>query len=676
MLNKQYTSLPVDDLDQLDLLDKEDLLKLVKSMMSGGVALSFYGKRTAKEIDKKVRPRVTRVIKALCEGPEHEQSKNLLIEGENLQAMVTLYKYRGQVDLIVTDPPYNTGQYFRYNDKWDTDPNDPDLGVLVSSEDGSRHTKWMKAMLPRLNMMKVMLKPNGVLAICIDENELFHLGMMLDEVFGEHNRIGIINWQKSYSPKNDSKHLSSATEYVLVYARDKSLVKTGLLSRDEAMDQKYKNLDNDPDGPWKTNGDPTVATPAEKDRYAIQSPFTGALHYPGARAWSNPKKTMKSWLEAWGSKYVEKDLQDGRAKALVLKSAPIPRGALKNNLDSNPVIADEDIYNDDVIKMSREAAIQVRDTQVWPTLYFSGDGLGRPYIKRHLNKVKQGKVPMTYWADDDYSEPDVIGAQSWDHEESGHSQSGINELNAIVGKGHNFQTVKPLKLIKKIIQLWCPSNGLVLDPYAGSGTTGHAILELNKETEADRRFILIEQGSPDRGDKYARSLTQLRLKRVITGERPDETGRLVKAADPINAGFQFQLLTKQIDANTVLSMKKDELIDVVITSHWETEKRTSLYLQRIDKPGFDFLVGKNDSNEGYFIVWDGADSVGQLDIDTYSKIIQESKKAGLKPPYHVYARYEVYQAKSVNFYKIPDKILAHLGLNEDSDRFNDDEGSE
>ena len=68
--------------------------------------------------------------------------------GENLQTMVTLYKYRGEVDLIITDPPYNTGQQFRYNDKWDEDPNDPELGTLVAKEDGSRHTKWIKAIMP------------------------------------------------------------------------------------------------------------------------------------------------------------------------------------------------------------------------------------------------------------------------------------------------------------------------------------------------------------------------------------------------------------------------------------------------------------------------------------------------------------------------------------------------
>ena len=179
----------VTSLDGLDLLDREDLIAMVKRMVNGGVSLSFNGKRTAMEITRKVRPRVTRRIKDLHVGSPEDQCRNLLIEGENLQAMVTLYKYRGQVDLIVTDPPYNTGQYFRYNDKWDEDPNDPELGNLVTMEDGSRHTKWMKTMLPRLQMMQAMLKPQGVIAICIDDNELFHLGQMMDEVFGEGNLI-------------------------------------------------------------------------------------------------------------------------------------------------------------------------------------------------------------------------------------------------------------------------------------------------------------------------------------------------------------------------------------------------------------------------------------------------------------------------------------------------------
>jgi adenine-specific DNA-methyltransferase len=102
----------------------------------------------------------------------------------------------------------------------------------------------------------------------------------------------------------------------------------------------------------------------------------------------------------------------------------------------------------------------------------------------------------------------VLESVSWDAQETGRRREGVEELDAIVGKGHGFQTVKSLKLFKKIIQLWCPPGGLVMDPHAGSGTAGHAVLvELNEETGADRRFILIEQGSPESGAKYARSLT-------------------------------------------------------------------------------------------------------------------------------------------------------------------------
>src|SRR6478735_7790092 len=124
------------DFDGLELLDREDLIAIVKRAVNGGVSLSFHGKRTAMEIARRVRPRVIRRVKDLHVGSPEAQSQNLIIEGENLQAMVTLYKYRGQIDLILTDPPYNTGNDFRYNDKWDKDPNDPDLGELVPRDDG------------------------------------------------------------------------------------------------------------------------------------------------------------------------------------------------------------------------------------------------------------------------------------------------------------------------------------------------------------------------------------------------------------------------------------------------------------------------------------------------------------------------------------------------------------
>ncbi len=668
---------PAPESEPLELLEKEELIKLIGTLARGGIALNFYGKRSALEIAKRVRPRVTRRISELHVGTPEEQSKNMLIEGENLQAMVTLYKYRGQVDLIVTDPPYNTGGQFRYNDKWDTDPNDPDLGTLVTMEDGSRHTKWMKAMLPRLQMMHSMLKPQGVIAMCIDDNELYHLGMMMDEVFLEENRLAIINWEKAHAPKNDARHVSTATEYVLVYAKDRTVARTLVLPRDESMNKEFRNPDGDPDGDWAAK-DPTAREHRANTAYAVQSPFTGMLHYPNgeytfdgqlpeSRAhWTGlTRAEYQAYLEEWGTKYEARDLGDGRGQAFVIAN-------------SSTRLKKYDPSTDPIVQAARKKAESRRAEGNWPKLYFRDDqqrqqSFGRPRVKVYMRDMKKGKVPTTYWAEEQYTEPLDLGTQSWEHIESGHTDGAKKELDAILGPAHGFTTVKPLRLMRKIIQLWAPPGGLVLDPYAGSGTTGQAVLELNQETGADRRFILIEQGRPDTGDKYARTLTWERLKRVIKGERPATNGKLRVTAEPLGGGFEFRMLTSQIDAKTVLSMKRDELVDVVITSHWDTKSRNSPTLIRIDDPKYTYLVGRNEQGEGYFIIWNGDGPVGQLDLSTYSQVLQEGKRAGLKTPYHVYARYEVYQTRSVIFYKIPDRILAHLGLNESSDSYNEAE---
>ena len=650
---------------ELAKLDRDDLERIVRGLLSHGVALSFHGKRTALEIYRRVRPRVTRREPRLHVGPAEDQARNLLVEGENLQAMVTLHKYRGEVDLILTDPPYNTGQYFRYNDRWDSDPNDPELGTLVGREDGSRHTKWIKAMMPRLQVMKAMLKPSGVLAICIDDNELYHLGMMLDEVFGEENRLGIINWQKAYSPKNDAKTVSKTTEYVLVYAKDRARTKTGRVGLDRGV---VRNLDNDPDGDWIPS-DPTARQNREKTAYAIQSPVTGNLHYPNgeyryegalpeARAhWVNfTKSDARRMLGEWGTEYAEKDLGDGRGKALVVKG-------------SNVALEGYNPADDPVVTAAAARAQARRDAGNWPTLYFRDDksrkpGRGRPRLKNPLHRIKEGKVPTTFWDEDQYADPVEIGSVAWSHVESGHTDLAKRELDAVVGKDHGFDTVKPLRLLRKIIQIWCPPGGLVMDPYAGSGSTGHAVLEMNHEDDGDRRFILIEQGAPENGDKYARTLTWKRLANAITGERPNGS-----TAAALGGGFEYRLLTKTIDARTVLSMQRNELIDIVLTSHWETQRRSAPSLSFFGDAGYQYLIGTDDAGEGYFLIWDNGGPVGSLDLDTYKTVVTEGRRAGVKPPYHVYARYETFQSPNVRFWKIPDRILAHLGLDE-NDEYN------
>lgn len=648
----------------LDQLSKDTLVKLLQQYQQSlldagqdGIVMNYTGRTAPWQIIRQVKPKLHRIIKKLSSGDENLQVGNEIWDGENLSTMVTLYKYRGQIDLILTDPPYNTGEDFRYNDKWDKDPNDPDLGDLVPKDDGSRHSKWLRFMTPRVWMMKEMLKPGGVIAICIDHRELFRLGMIMDEIFKEENRIGIINWQKAYSPKNDTGGkqggLSSATEYVLVYAKNLERSKTGLLERTDQMNARYTNPDNDLDGRWASS-DATAPEYRKTGTYAIQSPFTGKLHYPVRGHWVIETSEVKRCLEAWGSEYVKRKLDDNcESKALVLKGC---------EFNGNTPVIDHP-----VIKAARKRALKVLANPQWPALIFTDNGEGGPRLKKHLNSIRRGKVPLTYWAGEDYEAPFIMDSQSWDHEESGHSQAGINELDAIVGKGHNFKTVKPLRLFKKIIHLWCPPDGIIFDPFAGSGTTGHATLELNVETEASRHFIMIEQGNTEKGDHYAKTLTADRINRVITGDWASGNQK------PLPGGFRFiELKRERIDADAVNALAREEMVDLLLTSYWDKSEKAKSYLRRLPVGSHRFLFGVNAKSEGFFLVWEASGQPSVLNRDVFRSIVEEAKAASLVAHYHVYASTALYTGASVEFYKIPDKVLEHIGFSAKSDAYNNE----
>ncbi|MFN3337563.1 MAG: DNA methyltransferase, partial [Thermomicrobium sp.] len=288
-------------------------------------------------------------------------------------------------------------------------------------------------------------------------------------------------------------------------------------------------------------------------------------------------------------------------------------------------------------------------------------------MKKYLKDVKSGIVPTTYWSEDDYDEPLDIESASWDHSESGHSQAGVNELTAVVGKGHNFKTVKPLRLVKKIIQIWCPGAGLVLDPFAGSGTTGHAVIELNAESGANRRFILIEQGNTEKGDHYAKTLTADRLRRVLSGEWASG------AHEPLTGGFRFIELQKaKIDATAVNALAREEMIDLLLTSHWDKADKSKSYLRRLAAGSHRHLFGVNSRNEGFYLIWDGPEQPSVLNRDAYRRIVAEGKAADVVPKYHVYASIAPYTGSGIEFYKIPDSVLEHIGFSPRSDAYNNE----
>jgi len=641
----------------LEDLSRDELVELLEARGEGGIRIDFSGKTNARKLARRVRPRVMRTIKKYSAGGESDQARNLLLESDNLQAMATLYRERGQVDLILTDPPYNTGNDWRYNDKWEEDPNDDGIGEWVSAEDGARHTKWMRFMWPRLQMMKSMLKLGGVLAICIDHRELFRLGQMLDELFDQRNRLAIINWQRASSLRNDKSGVSTATEYVLVYAKDREQAKTQKLSRTAEHDAGYRNPDDDPEGLWTRV---TPFAPGAKTHpgmvYGVQHPFTGQLIYPsGDQCWKKEKKTIKQWFEAWGGDYVEVDLHDKRAKGLLLKGAKDPRTV--------------DPSEDPAVKRARKRAQKVW-SGVLPPLVFTKKGEGLPRLKTYLKNVQAGVVPSTYWGDEDYNEPLELETASWPSAESGTSEAGARELGRIVGTDHGFETVKPLRLFWKIIQIWCPPSGLVLDPFAGSGTAGHAVLDLNNNTGAERRFILVEQGRPERGDSYARSLMADRLQRVVNGEWK------IGGQEPLGGGFRFATLGKKVDADALLSMEREDLADTIIASHFDadTRRRDALVTVPADE-GFKYLVARNSQDEGFFLIWNGSKGNTDFTEATYEACAKEAKRAGLGSRYHVYARLYRFQTSNVVFYQIPDRILMDFGLDLRGEPYHDDDES-
>ena len=197
------------------------------------------------------------------ESVNFDTTENLYIEGDNLEVLKLLQEtYLGKIKMIYIDPPYNTGNDFVYEDDFAQNADDYIANSGQYDEEGNRlvantesngrfHTDWLNMMYPRLKLARDLLTDDGVIFISIDDNEQSNLKKMCDEIFGEQNLINNIIWQKKYSPQNDAKWLSDNHDFILLYAKNKQVWRPRLLPRTAEMNERYKNPDNDPKGPWK-----------------------------------------------------------------------------------------------------------------------------------------------------------------------------------------------------------------------------------------------------------------------------------------------------------------------------------------------------------------------------------------------------------------------------------------
>jgi adenine-specific DNA-methyltransferase len=335
-------------------------------------------------------------------------SDNFIIKGNNLLALHSIYRrFAGKVKLIYIDPPYNTGgdsNIFSYNNTFN-------------------HSTWLTFMKNRLVCAKQLLKEDGFIVIAIDHVELFYLGVLADEIFEKENFISIITVQHNPKGRNQSKFFSANSEFLLVYAKNKTCASFYPVSIDDEVKASFTEQDAEGLFRWE--------------------PYIRAR-----TVWSR-----KARPENWYPIYVSKDLS-------VISSSKIP-----NSYELYPTTSAGDFSWKNIKKTFDELNHDG---------YFRAVMSGEKVILQH--KYREQQVLKNVWIDKKYQS----------------EFNGTNLLKDLIGE-NLFSYPKSLYAVEDIIKIMSGDNDIVLDFFAGSGTTAHAVLLANKEQNLNRRFILIEQ---------------------------------------------------------------------------------------------------------------------------------------------------------------------------------------
>jgi len=425
--------------------------------------LNFKGK-TAVETHHHAVPHhvleVNRKLSELTKGVDPCLAGNLIIEGDNLLALKALLPtHAGKVKCVYIDPPYNTGnEGWIYNDNL-TQPQFKEwIGREVGKEgeDACRHDKWCCMMYPRLSLLRELLSEDGRIFISIDDNEMHHLRTMMDEVFGEDNRLGVIIWRTRNTDNRVKTNLSCDHEYVLVYARNHGSVRGRIIDRSD-----FQNPDNDPRGPYVTDPLTGKATADERPNlhFTITNRKTGDKY---------PPDPARGWITD-------------------------PAGVA-------------DLIQENLV--------------AWPP----DPKTGKPRKKRFLSETSERMPISTFWAD-------LKG------------QSGADEVDGILGE-RMFAFPKSIEFMERIVDLGSGPNDVVLDSTAGSGTTAHAVLSVNRQDGGNRSFVVIQQPHDSAEHRKAHlniceRITAERIRRVIRGYRVSAGRDKGKRREGLGGSFTY-----------------------------------------------------------------------------------------------------------------------------------------
>ena len=470
-------------------------------------------------------------FKLLVKKYSFNDSNNMIIFGDNLFALKSLLpKYEGSIDVVYIDPPYNTGTP---EGKWvySDDVNDPRikkwLGQVVGAEgeDLSRHDKWLCMMYPRLKLLQKLMSEDGRIFISIDENELYSLKQICDEIFGPNNFVGQWMWYKSATPPNLSHKVKRNLEYILGYEKNKNSV-------------KYRGV---------------------KKTSKSDDPFT------------KPQNSIKRLTFKAGVIHFKGD--DGVYPAGTYGTAKFPNVLLNDMIIQNGVNQNDVTFKNKFIWVQETLDKNIEDNV--------RINLSKSLVLSYKREEYSPEVPPNLI---DMS----VGVNTT--EEAG------KRLEEMFGE-NPFNYPKDVSLIKYLINFVPNKKAIILDCFAGSGTTGQAVLELNHEDNGSRQFIEIEMMD------YAETLTAERIRKIVNG---------FDGYNPIPGGFSFYELGESIfdeDGNLNPAIADIEVKKFIF--YTETHKE-------LQETGNNSFMGEHNST-AYYIFYDKANATC-LNYETLKQI--------------------------------------------------------
>ncbi|MBI4094752.1 MAG: site-specific DNA-methyltransferase [Candidatus Liptonbacteria bacterium] len=493
-------------------------------------SLNWIGKDAVVNHDREVPFKLLHKVPSASVGKE---SKNLVIHGDNLEALKALMPfYKGKVKCIYIDPPYNTGnEGWVYNDK----VNSPKIQEWIKKvvgregEDLTRHDKWLCMMYPRLRLLRDLLTENGVIFISIDDNEHCNLRSLMDEIFGIGNFV-VSFPRRTKSAGKTTDAVSANNDYVLVFAKNKKSVVFASLAID---DKAYKYKDEF----FKERGSFALSQTLDYDSLSYSKSLDyeltldGKRYYPGGRkdkflSRKAGNHRSSDWAWRWSKELVNFGHKNG---FLVVKKG-------KNG---EPRIYTKTYYKVVIEKVNGSY-------QIIP--------IGRT--------KKLSTLDLT---DSQYS-----------------NDVAKKDLRGIFGASAEFAYPKPISLIQYLIRAVSNTrNSIILDSFSGSGTTGHAVLDLNKKDGGNRKFIMVEME-----DRVAKNITAERIKRAIKKYGYED-------------GFEFCELAKPL-FNEKGQINERCSYTELATYIYFTETQTNAEKKNIKSP----LVGVSGGT-AYYLLYEG-----------------------------------------------------------------------